>query len=74
MAKGGLSWGIPYAVGVLCLGQQAGRNLDAFELKDALIETAAENNCIINPYQFIQRVEELSRERQIFVEEIFVIN
>jgi hypothetical protein len=54
---GGLSWGIPYGVGVLCLGQQVNKNLSAAELKELLIETAAENNCIVNPYEFINRVK-----------------
>ena len=52
--KGGLSWGIPYAVGLLCLGQQVNNSLTANELKDLLLYTA--NNQIVNPKQFINAV------------------
>ena len=55
---GGLSWGIPFAVGTLCLGQQVAPKKTAFELKQALIDTAAENECIINPKKFIAKVKE----------------
>ncbi len=50
---GGLSWGIPYAVGVFCLALQANPNLSAKELKALMIKTAARNNGIINPVEFI---------------------
>lgn len=56
----GLSWGIPYAVGVLCLGQQVNKDLSAMELKQILIETAQENNSVINPKEFLKRVKECS--------------
>lgn len=56
--KGGLSWGIPYAVGVLCLAQQVNNSLSAQELKNLLIDTASKNDCIIDPVGFIQLVKE----------------
>lgn len=56
---GGLSWGIPYSVGVLCMGQQVNPNLSAFELRDLLIESAQKNDCIINPADFINRVKNI---------------
>lgn len=62
---GGLSWGIPYATGVLCLGQQLNPNLTAFELRDLLIETAQLNNCIIDPNGFIEKVKEKSKSREL---------
>lgn len=54
---GGLSWGIPYAVGILCLAQQVNNNLTAFELKQLLIKSASKNNHVINPIDFIKQVE-----------------
>jgi len=60
--KGGLSWGIPYAVGVLCLGQQINPSLSAFELKEILIESAAQNNCVIDPKAFLEMVKERETE------------
>lgn len=53
----GLSWGIPYAVGVLCIGQQINPALSASKLKNLLIETAATNNCIIAPEKFVEAVK-----------------
>ena len=55
--KGGLSWGIPYATGVLCLGQQLNPNLSAEELKKILIETAQKNNNVISPKEYIEKVK-----------------
>ncbi|MCL2629810.1 MAG: hypothetical protein FWD33_03980 [Alphaproteobacteria bacterium] len=54
--QGGLSWAIPYAAGVLCLGQQVNGKLSAEELKALLIETAAKNNNVIAPREFINAV------------------
>ncbi len=62
---GGLSWGIPYATGVLCLGQQANPNLTAFELRDLLIETAQTNKCIIEPSAFIKKVKEKNSVKEM---------
>lgn len=53
----GLSWGIPYAVGLLCIGQQINPTLTASKLKSLLIETAAYNKCIVNPKDFIEAVK-----------------
>lgn len=61
--KGGLSWGIPYAVGVLCLGQQVNPNLSAFELKEMLIESASKNGCVIDPKAFIEMVKAKKEEK-----------
>ena len=63
---GGLSWGIPYAVGTLCLAEQVNPELSAFELKDLLIESARKNNGIINPIDFVKTVKnEKSLEKGI---------
>ena len=59
----GLSWGIPYAVGILALGQQLAPNLSAEELKNILIYTAQKNECIINPKRFIDKVEEIIKHQ-----------
>lgn len=59
---GGLSWGIPYAVGILCLGQQLNPSLSANELKQILIDTAQENNCIVNPQKFLEQVKLKNKE------------
>ena len=56
--KGGLSWGIPYATGILCLGQQLNPNLSAEELKKILIQTAQKNNNVVNPEDFIDKVKD----------------
>ncbi len=53
---GGLSWAIPYVVGLLALSQQANPNLSAEELKQLLIKTAKENKNIIAPKAFIDEV------------------
>lgn len=62
---GGLSWGIPYATGVLCLGQQVNPKSTAFELRDLLIETAQTNKCVIDPNGFIEKVKEKSKSREL---------
>ena len=53
---GGLSWGIPYAVGVLCLGQQVNNHLTPEELKARLIICANKNRGVIAPKNFIDSV------------------
>lgn len=57
---GGLSWGIPYAAGVLALGWQINPKLTAEEMKQLLIESAYENEYgerIVYPAAFIEMVE-----------------
>lgn len=57
---GGLSWGIPYAAGVLALGWQINPQLTAEEMKQLLIQSAYENEYgerIIYPAAFIELVE-----------------
>lgn len=54
--SGGLSWGIPFATGVLALGQQANKTLSAMQLKNILVQTAENNNGIINPSEFVRTV------------------
>ena len=61
---GGLSWGIPFATGVLCLGQQVNPNLNAMQLKKLLINSAAKNNCIVNPEGFIELVKTAETEKE----------
>lgn len=63
---GGLSWGIPYAVGLLCLGQQLAPNLTAKELKKCFIESAIDN--VVNPKGFIEMVKEMSEEKSSVIE------
>jgi hypothetical protein len=55
--QGGLSWGIPYAAGVLCLGQQVNSKLTAEELKELLVETASKNKNIIAPKEFLAAIK-----------------
>lgn len=62
---GGLSWGIPFAAGVLCLGQQVNPKLSAMQLKKLLIESAANNNCIVNPEAFIEMVKTTENEKEL---------
>lgn len=58
--SGGLSWGIPYAAGVLALGWQVNPKLTAEEVRQLLIDSAYENEHgehIIYPAAFIELVE-----------------
>ncbi len=58
--QGGLSWGIPYAAGVLALGWQINPDLTNDEIVDLLFETRAEGadgSMIINPKSFIEAVQ-----------------
>ena len=66
---GGLSWGIPYAVGLLAIGQQINKDMPAIDLKNVLIETASENECIVNPDKFVERVKTFSKEFKEIVKE-----
>ena len=59
---GGLSWGIPYAVGLLAIGQQINKDMPAIDLKNVFIETASENECIVTPDKFVERVKTFSKE------------
>ncbi len=59
--SGGLSWGIPYAAGVLALGWQVNPALTADEIKALLFESAylnEYNELIIYPAAFIEAVQE----------------
>jgi serine protease AprX len=58
--RGGLSWGIPYAAGVLALGWQINPDLTAARAKELLFESAystAEGQKTINPGKFIELVK-----------------
>ena len=66
---GGLSWAIPYAVGLLAIGQQINKNMSAFDLKNILIETASENECVVDPDKFAERVKSFSKESKEIVKE-----
>jgi serine protease AprX len=58
--RGGLSWSIPYAAGVLALGWQVKPNLTADEIVKLLFETAhltTDGYKIINPAAFINAAE-----------------
>ena len=55
--RGGLSWGIPYATGVLALGWQINPDLSADKAKELLFESAystADGGKIINPGKFVE--------------------
>ncbi len=61
---GGLSWGIPYAAGVLALGWQIRPDLSPDQMLDLLLKTAAKNDLgfpCINPPAFIQAIREISQ-------------
>lgn len=58
--QGGLSWGIPYAAGVLALGWQVNPTLDKDQIVQILFETcsiANDGSNIINPVTFIDAVK-----------------
>ena len=57
---GGLSWGIPYCVGVMALGWQVAPALTNEEMLQSLLDTAAPNADglrIIDPVHFIETLE-----------------
>ena len=68
--EGGLSWGIPYAAGVLALGWQARPELTGPHMRELLFASAhvtPEGAKIINPPEFIRMVREFpmaSRQRE----------
>ena len=58
--QGGLSWGIPYASGVLAMGWQVDPSLDKDEIVKILFDTCYVNENgahIINPTAFIEYIE-----------------
>lgn len=58
--EGGLSWGIPYATGVLALGFQINPNLENEEIIKLLADTCTtsqDGSNVINPVAFIEAVE-----------------
>lgn len=62
--QGGLSWGIPYAAGVLALGWQVNPALDNDQIVKALFETCAVSNDgsnIIDPTAFIEAVKKTKK-------------
>lgn len=61
-SQAGLSFGVPYTVGVLALGQQINRDLSAKELKRLLIETSKKG--VINPKKFIAAVKETVKDEE----------
>jgi subtilisin family serine protease len=63
--QGGLSWGIPYAAGVLALGWQLDPTLDNERIVQLLFETctkAKDGSNIINPSEFIKAVKDSMNE------------
>ena len=58
--QGGLSWGIPYCVGVMALGWQVAPALTPEEMLALLVSTAAptaDGARMIDPVKFIEAVE-----------------
>lgn len=58
--EGGLSWGIPYAAGVLALGWQINPELDSDQIVQILFDTCAiakDGSNVINPSAFIDAVK-----------------
>jgi hypothetical protein len=58
--QGGLSWGIPYAAGVLAMGWQVNPDLDNDKIVQILFDTctkATDGSNIINPLEFIEAVK-----------------
>ena len=62
--QGGLSWGIPYAAGVLALGWQVNPALDNDQIVQILFETcsiANDGSNIINPIAFIDAIKKTKK-------------
>lgn len=58
--SGGLSWGIPYAAGVLALGWQVNPDLDSDSILKLLLDTCQQTqdgSHIINPAAFLEAVD-----------------
>ena len=63
--QGGLSWGIPYATGVLALGWQINPDLDNDKIIQMLFDTcttAKDGSKIINPAGFIEAVKKTVKQ------------
>lgn len=60
---GGLMYAVPYAAGVLCMGQQANPTLSGMQLKNLLIDSAKQNNNIIDPKGFVEKVKQTVKEK-----------
>lgn len=61
--KGGLSWGIPYAAGVLALGWEIKPDLDNDQIIKILFDTCTKANDgsnMINPPAFIEAIQKLN--------------
>jgi hypothetical protein len=59
--RGGLSWSIPYAAGVLALGWQIAPELTGEKMRELLFQSAfrnADGAAFINPPEFINRVRQ----------------
>jgi len=63
--QGGLSWGIPYAAGVLALGRQVDPSLDNEQIVKTLFETSTKAkdgiSNIINPTAFIDAIKKAKK-------------
>jgi len=62
--QGGLSWGIPYAAGVLAMGWQVNPALDNVQIVQILFETcsiANDGSNIINPIAFIDAIKKTKK-------------
>lgn len=62
--QGGLSWGIPYAAGVLALGWQVNPTLDNTQIVQILFETSSianDGSNIINPIAFIDAIKKIKK-------------
>jgi serine protease AprX len=60
--RGGLSWGIPYATGVLALGWQINPGLSAARAKELLFESAYSTTGgqkIIDPVKFVEIIKDI---------------
>lgn len=63
--QGGLSWGIPYAAGVLALGWQINPDLDKEQIVKILFDTCSKSDDgsnIINPSAFISAIQKTKIE------------
>lgn len=66
--EGGLSWAIPYAVGVLAMGWQIWPEATADQMKELLLKSAYTNKDgakIINPPRFINYVKKTQKDKSV---------
>ena len=63
---GGLSWGIPYITGLLCLGQQVNPQLSAEDIKEILLKTSKNN--VPNPQRFIEVIKNYNINSKFIVQ------